>query len=55
MYTVNELDEVVVLDNLPRSDAGAPMPFVISDEFTTVVAYLVPDAMLGSLDRSQTA
>jgi hypothetical protein len=49
MYTVDGLDTVVALDGLPRSDPGAPLPLVLSDEFTTLVAYVVPNAMADEL------
>lgn len=50
MYTVDELDEVIALTELPRSDAGAPMPLVLADEVTAVVAYGVPDADLPAIE-----
>lgn len=44
MYTVDDKDNVVSLEGLPRSDVGAPIPFVFSDEFTTIVTYIMRDA-----------
>lgn len=46
MYEVDHLDEVVELKNVPQSDVGAPLPFVVSDEDNVVLAYLAsePDA-----------
>lgn len=39
MYAVDDLDTVVEITDLPQSDVGAPMPVVLSDEHSTVVAY----------------
>jgi hypothetical protein len=43
VYTVDALDTVIALEDLPRSDVGAPSPVVLADEFSTVVAYCVLD------------
>jgi hypothetical protein len=51
MYTVDDRDEVVPLDGLPPSDTGAPMPLVLADESTAVVAYMVPDRALAAIER----
>lgn len=40
MYEVDHLDIVVELKNVPQSDVGAPLPFVVSDEDNVVLAYL---------------
>jgi hypothetical protein len=50
MYMVDELDAVVPLEGLPRWDTGAPMPLVLANEFTAVVAYMVPDASLEAIE-----
>jgi hypothetical protein len=41
MYTVDDKDSVRRLDVLPKSDTGSPLPVVVSDERTTLVAYLM--------------
>jgi hypothetical protein len=40
LYTVDELDTVVELKEVPQSDVGAPLPVVISDEHTLVLGYI---------------
>lgn len=45
MYTVDDKDKVVPLEDLPQSDVGAPCPVVFSNEFTTIVAYIMRDAV----------
>jgi hypothetical protein len=40
MYEVDQLDKVVKLKDVPQSDVGAPLPFVVSDESHVVLAYL---------------
>lgn len=39
MYSVDEKDRVILLENIPQSSVGAPIPIVLSDEFATVVAF----------------
>ena len=39
MYEVDEKDQVVVLENVPRSSVGAPTPIVLSDEGKTMLAF----------------
>lgn len=39
MYQVDEKDRVISLVGVPQSSIGAPMPFVMGDEFRVVVAY----------------
>src|SRR5947209_6009447 len=46
MYDVDQKDRVVELTDLPQSSVGAPIPIVLSDEFTTVVAYYVKETQL---------
>jgi hypothetical protein len=43
MYTVDDLDEVIALEGIPQCDVGAPSPLVLADEFSTLVAYGLPD------------
>ena len=39
MYQVDENDRVIELKDMPQSSIGTPHPFVMSDEFTIVLAY----------------
>ncbi len=39
MYEVDERDRVVSLPDLPQSSVGAPIPVLLSDEFTLVIAF----------------
>jgi len=39
MYSVDEKDRVVPIEDIPQSSIGAPIPVVLSDEFVTVVAF----------------
>lgn len=41
MYSVDEKDQVVKLKGVPQSCVGAPCPFIISDEFALLLAYIV--------------
>jgi hypothetical protein len=41
MYQVDDRDKVVKLDDAPQSSVGAPLPVVLSDEHTLLLAYLV--------------
>lgn len=43
MYTIDELDEVVPLSDLPQSDVGCPLPTIIADDYRLVLEYLVSD------------
>ena len=43
MYSVDEKDKVVELEDAPQSSIGAPLPFVLSDEHTLLLAYLIQD------------
>lgn len=40
MYSVDELDKVVKLENVPQSSVGAPLPVVLSDEHKILLAYI---------------
>jgi len=54
MYSVDDKDEVVKLDTVPKSSVGAPLPIILSDEGKTLLAYLksdVPDDWDGSSVR----
>jgi hypothetical protein len=43
MYTIDERDCVVKIEEFPQSSIGAPIPIVISNEFVTVVAFYLKD------------
>src|SRR5215510_8413907 len=43
MYTADEKDRVIVLEDFPQSSVGAPVSAIVSDEFTTVVAFYLQD------------
>lgn len=43
MYSVDNKDKVIELKTLPQSSVGAPIPLVLSDEHTTIVAYYLQD------------
>lgn len=43
MYQVDERDEVVVLDDVPQSDVGAPVPALVATEHTLDLLYMVSD------------
>ncbi len=47
MYTVDGDDSVRSCEKLPQSSIGAPLPVLLSDECSTLVAYLIeePDPM----------
>jgi hypothetical protein len=44
MYSVDELDTVTDLPDLPRSSVGAPIPLVLADAHRVVVAFCMDDA-----------
>jgi hypothetical protein len=44
VYTVDGRDRVVELTAVPQSSVGAPLPLVLSDDSTTVLAYLLEDS-----------
>lgn len=43
MYSVDELDVVVPLADVPQSDVGAPLPTVVADDYRLVLEYLVSE------------
>lgn len=43
MYTIDDRDQVVQINELPQSSAGAPCPVVLYDEHSLVVAYYVQE------------
>jgi hypothetical protein len=45
MYSVDEKDRVVPIENIPQSSVGAPIPVVLSDESVTVVAFYLQDTL----------
>lgn len=44
MYTIDENDKVIDLEGLPPCSAGAPLPQIVADEYTTLIAYIVSDS-----------
>ena len=51
MYSVDNRDRVIELEGVPQSSAGAPMPFVLSDEHVTLLAYIIQDNLPDWGDR----
>lgn len=43
MYVVDQRDRVVELTDVPQSSVGAPLPVVLADEHTVLLAYLLED------------
>ena len=43
MYLVDERDQVIELEGVPQSSVGSPLPLVLSDESTILLAYIVQD------------
>ena|SRR5687768_7044422 len=43
MYSVDEKDEVVKLENVPPSSVGAPMPIVLADDRRVLLCYFVQE------------
>jgi hypothetical protein len=43
MYQVDDRDRVIELSEVPQSSVGAPLPVVLSDEHTLLLAYLVQE------------
>lgn len=41
MYTVDDQNQVVKLQGVPRASVGAPLPFVVSGEHTTILTYYI--------------
>ncbi|WP_051217466.1 hypothetical protein [Paenibacillus assamensis] len=50
MYISNLEDKVLELFDLPQSSVGAPIPLVLSDEHTTVIAYYVQEDNYSELE-----
>lgn len=44
MYSIDEQDRVIELKDVPQSSVGAPLPIVLSDENTIVLAYIIQDS-----------
>lgn len=44
MYAVDKRDTVIELKDVPQSSVGAPLPFVLSDEFRILLAYIVQES-----------
>lgn len=44
MYTIDKRDQVFRIWDAPRSCVGAPIPVVVSDEHSVLLAYLIDDA-----------
>jgi hypothetical protein len=47
MYDVDDKDHVNELEGMPQSSVGAPLPFVVSDEYQLVLAYLMQETPVG--------
>jgi hypothetical protein len=43
MYEVDERDRVVEMKDVPQSSVGAPIPYVLADEFRVILAYYVQE------------
>ncbi len=43
MYQVDEKDKVIELKDVPQSSVGSPLPIVLSNEYKTLLAYLLQD------------
>jgi len=43
MYSIDNRDHVVELKDVPQSSVGAPLPVVLCDEHTLLLAYVVED------------
>jgi hypothetical protein len=50
MYSVDERDKAIELHDAPQSSVGAPLPVVLSDQHTTVLAYVVQEVFGSSPD-----
>jgi hypothetical protein len=50
IYSVDGLDRVRPINELPPIDAGAPLPLVISDEQRLLLAYRVADSRVAPAD-----
>ena len=47
MYIIDHRDHVLPLEDIPQSSVGAPLPWIVADEFTVVVAYYLQDTPPG--------
>jgi len=54
MYSVDNLDQVVKLDDVPRPEAGAPIPMVLADEDGLVLSYLLRQDTPNHFDSAET-
>ena len=43
MYSIDERDKVVPLENVPQSSVGAPLPVVLSDDYRLLLAYILQE------------
>src|ERR1041385_1085660 len=43
MYSVDERDKVIALEQVPQSSVGSPSPVVLSDEFKLLLLYIVEE------------
>jgi hypothetical protein len=43
MYSIDERDEVIRIEEFPQSSVGAPCPIVLSDEHVAMLAYSTED------------
>ncbi len=43
MYSVDQRDKVIELQQVPQSSVGAPLPVVLSDEFKVLLVYIVQE------------
>lgn len=44
MYSIDNQDSVTELKDVPPPSVGAPLPFVVSDEYKLLLAYIVQNA-----------
>lgn len=55
MYQPDEKDSVEILDGVPQSSIGAPIPILLADEQHVVLAYYLentPDGMVQPYESS---
>ncbi len=43
MYNIDEKDKVVEIEGIPQSSIGAPIPFIMSDEYRIILAYYLEE------------
>jgi hypothetical protein len=41
MYSIDERDKVIELEDVPQSSVGAPMPVLLSNEYKILLAYII--------------